>query len=139
MALALIKGDLYINQSYFADPSSQEAYNLNRDAYCRFGSGIEGSDTVAVSGVYFWQGINDAVVQFDVATTTANLTQAYFNTLINGTSSGVATGVISLAFTATGAGDKYIIIPRSAVGWFDNTTSSLRIKITCERPRYVGT
>jgi len=125
MATGTFKGWLWLNDGTSADPT---AYIFNP-------SGLHSSTSVVATSIYIWQGVNEDVVQFTVATTASNLRQGGWGTF-NATqpgargSRGLALGAFELALP----GIKYLCVPSRAFGYYDGG-AELNLWVTCPRAR----
>jgi len=129
MATGTFKGWLWLNDGTSADPT---AYIFNP-------SGLHSNTSVIATSIYVWEGLNEDVVQFTVATTATNLRQGgwgTFNATAPGArgSRGLATGAFAINL---GDSVEYICIPVRAFGYFDGG-SELNLWVSCPKIRRVA-
>jgi len=125
MANGTFKGWLWLNDGTSNDPT---AYILNP-------SGLSSSSAVTATSIYIWEGVNEDVIQFTVATSDPNLKQGgwgTFNTTSPGArgSRGLACGIFQISLP----GVQILCLPARAFGYYDGG-SELNLWVTCPRAR----
>lgn len=133
--MANFRGNIYVSQPAKNTTGSSSASADAETAYIFSDpQGLRSGNTVSVSDVLVFNGVNETFVQFTVDINASNLTQKNWRTNSDGGTVGVAGGCFELQIV--GAGKTYLCFPRRVAGYYTGSASTdIVIFATCAYAR----